>query len=103
MVILQDESGEGDEGEGEEESGNESTSEDSVNRGQRYEREIPPAMLAPLSEDVLPEPVQPWTARRSSEIQQDTAVACLRSNVWPGAFAYAYDKSVIFLFRTGNW
>lgn len=73
------------------------------------EREIGPPLLTPLSEDATVDFVIPWTARQSSQIQPDIAVALIRSNIWPGAFAFTHDKyaNVIslmfhFIFGTGN-
>ncbi|XP_014477558.1 PREDICTED: radial spoke head protein 6 homolog A [Dinoponera quadriceps] len=56
------------------------------------QREIGPPLLTPLSEDAVVDLVMPWTARQSSQIQPDIAVAAVRSNVWPGAFAFAAGK-----------
>lgn len=49
-------------------------------------------LLTPLSDDVTLESMSVWTARLSSEIQPDIAIAFIRSNVWPGAIAFAKDK-----------
>lgn len=51
-----------------------------------------PPLLTPLSEDGIIDFVLPWTVRQSSYIQSDTAVAFVRSNIWPGAFAFATGK-----------
>jgi len=56
------------------------------------EKEIGPPLLIPLSEDAIVDSVIPWTARQSSYIQPDIAVALVRSNIWPGAFAFAVGK-----------
>lgn len=58
------------------------------------EREIGPPLLTPLSEDAIVDSVIPWIARQSSYIQSDIAVALVRSNIWPGAFAFAVGKYV---------
>ncbi|XP_063985995.1 radial spoke head protein 6 homolog A [Diachasmimorpha longicaudata] len=58
----------------------------------RIKKEIGPSLLTPLSEDLLIDTTPPWTARLSSKIQQDTAIAVVRSNLWPGAVAFAKDK-----------
>ncbi|KAL2711444.1 radial spoke head protein 6 A [Vespula squamosa] len=55
-------------------------------------RETGPPLLTPLSEDAILESVFPWTTRQSSFVQLDTAVALVRSNIWPGAYAFAVDK-----------
>ena len=66
-----------------------------VTRDKGFEKEIGPPLLNPLSGDVASDSsVTPWIARQSSRIQPDTAVALIRSNVWPGAFAFAADKLV---------
>lgn len=54
--------------------------------------ETGPPLLTPLSEDAVVDFVMPWTARQSSWIQPDIAVAAVRSNVWPGAFAFAVGR-----------
>jgi len=56
------------------------------------EKEIGQPLLIPLSEDAIVDSVIPWTARQSSYIQSDIAVALVRSNIWPGAFAFAVGK-----------
>jgi len=61
------------------------------------EKEIGPPLLTPLSEDATVDSVIPWTARQSSYLQPDIAVALVRSNVWPGAFAFAVGKYVMYL------
>ncbi|KAF7384842.1 hypothetical protein HZH66_011928 [Vespula vulgaris] len=55
-------------------------------------RETGPPLLTPLSEDAILESVFPWTTRQSSFVQLDTAVALVRSNIWPGAYAFAVDR-----------
>lgn len=54
--------------------------------------EVGPSLLTSLSEDTLLDAVPAWTTRVSSEIQLDTAIAAVRSNLWPGAIAFAKDK-----------
>ncbi|XP_025991672.2 radial spoke head protein 6 homolog A [Solenopsis invicta] len=56
------------------------------------EKEIGPPLLTPLSEDAIVDSVIPWAAKQSSYIQPDIAVALVRSNIWPGAFAFAVGK-----------
>ncbi|XP_045776181.1 radial spoke head protein 4 homolog A isoform X2 [Maniola jurtina] len=48
-----------------------------------------PALFTPLSEDVRIEGLNSWSARVSSTLMPDRAVAVLRSNIWPGAVAYS--------------
>ncbi|XP_072747686.1 radial spoke head protein 4 homolog A [Anoplolepis gracilipes] len=68
--------------------------EDEVERDEvkTIEKEIGPPLLTPLSEDATVDFVIPWTARQSSYLQPDIAIAFVRSNVWPGAFAFAIEK-----------
>ncbi|KAK0164268.1 hypothetical protein PV328_002914 [Microctonus aethiopoides] len=60
----------------------------------KNKKEIGPPLLTPLSEDTdVIDTMRPaWTARLSSEIQPESAIAMIRSNIWPGAFAFAKDK-----------
>ncbi|KAL1140290.1 hypothetical protein AAG570_000222 [Ranatra chinensis] len=56
------------------------------------EAEIGPALLTPLSEDATLEGTPPWTARVSPKyLPQKFAI--LRSNLWPGAYAYASGRN----------
>ncbi|KYN21616.1 Radial spoke head protein 4 like protein A [Trachymyrmex cornetzi] len=55
-------------------------------------KEIGLPLLIPLSEDAIIDSVIPWTVRQSSYIQPDVTVALIRSNIWPGAFAFAVGK-----------
>ncbi|XP_070156847.1 radial spoke head protein 6 homolog A [Polyergus mexicanus] len=55
-------------------------------------KEIGPPLLTPLSEDATVDSTIPWTARQSSYLQPDIAIALVRSNVWPGAFAFAVGR-----------
>ncbi|XP_034833769.1 LOW QUALITY PROTEIN: radial spoke head protein 6 homolog A [Maniola hyperantus] len=48
-----------------------------------------PSLFTPLSEDVRIEGLNSWSARVSSTLVPDRAIAVLRSNVWPGAVAYS--------------
>lgn len=53
------------------------------------EPESGPPLFSPLSEDARVEGLPAWTPRCSSMLAPDRALAVLRSNVWPGAVAYA--------------
>ncbi|CAH0728637.1 unnamed protein product, partial [Brenthis ino] len=53
------------------------------------EPESGPSLFSPLSEDNRLEGQNAWTARISSILTQDRAIAILRSNIWPGAVAYS--------------
>ncbi|XP_068083680.1 radial spoke head protein 6 homolog A [Anabrus simplex] len=54
--------------------------------------EIGPPLLTPLSEDTSMEATPPWTVQSSSKTLTDFAVAVLRSNLWPGAIAFASGR-----------
>lgn len=56
--------------------------------------EIGPPLLSPLSEDISIDGTAPWSIRLSSKLVPHAAVAVVRSNLWPGAYAFAKDKSV---------
>lgn len=40
--------------------------------------------------------MSPWTARLSCSLCPQYSVAVVRSNLWPGAYAYASGKYVFF-------
>ncbi len=56
------------------------------------EPEFGPQLLTPLSEDAEINGQQAWTTRLSSQLVQQFSLAVVRSNLWPGAFAFALDK-----------
>ncbi len=58
------------------------------------EPEVGPPLLTPLSEDAEVEAMPPWTARLSSNLVPQYAIAALHSNLWPGAHAFATDRFV---------
>ncbi|XP_017766964.1 PREDICTED: radial spoke head protein 6 homolog A [Eufriesea mexicana] len=72
---------------GEEELGEEEEEEEEPGAGP--EREVGPPLLTPLSEDAIVDSIIPWRATQSSRVQPDQAVALIKSNIWPGAFAFA--------------
>ncbi|KAJ8275671.1 hypothetical protein COCON_G00074230 [Conger conger] len=53
------------------------------------EPEVGPPLLTPLSEDADIEGTPPWSCKMSSTLIPQFAIAVLRSNLWPGAYAYA--------------
>ncbi|XP_076289403.1 radial spoke head protein 4a [Lasioglossum baleicum] len=55
-------------------------------------KEVGPPLLTPLSEDAIDDSIIPWTARESSRVLADLSVALVRSNIWPGAFAFACGR-----------
>ncbi|XP_068449401.1 radial spoke head protein 4 homolog A [Clinocottus analis] len=56
------------------------------------EPEVGPLLYTPLSEDAEMFNVIPWTSNLSSTLTSQHAVAVQRSNLWPGAYAYARGK-----------
>ncbi|XP_029427442.1 radial spoke head protein 6 homolog A [Rhinatrema bivittatum] len=56
------------------------------------EPEVGPPLLTPLSEDAEINQTPPWTARLSSHLIPQYALAILRSNLWPGAYAFTFNK-----------
>ncbi|XP_030075541.1 radial spoke head protein 6 homolog A isoform X2 [Microcaecilia unicolor] len=56
------------------------------------EPEVGPPLLTPLSEDAEINHTPPWTARLSSHVVPQFALAILRSNLWPGAYAFTSNK-----------
>ncbi|XP_023269052.1 radial spoke head protein 6 homolog A-like [Seriola lalandi dorsalis] len=56
------------------------------------EPEVGPPLLTPLSQDAEIFNIPPWTSKMSSTLTSQHAVAVLRSNLWPGAHAYACGK-----------
>ncbi|KAH0568422.1 hypothetical protein KQX54_020828, partial [Cotesia glomerata] len=67
----------------------ESDEDSSEEEEEEDEDEVGPSLLTSLSKDTLLGAVPAWTLRLSSEIQLDTAIATVRSNLWPGAIAFA--------------
>ncbi|XP_019949301.2 radial spoke head protein 4 homolog A-like [Paralichthys olivaceus] len=56
------------------------------------EAEFGPPLLTPLSQDEEMFNTPPWSSRLSSTLISQYAIAVLRSNLWPGAIAYACGK-----------
>ncbi|KAI1903750.1 hypothetical protein AGOR_G00030430 [Albula goreensis] len=56
------------------------------------EPEVGPPLLTPLSEDAEIDHTPPWSSRMSSTLIPQYAIAVLRSNLWPGAHAFAVGK-----------
>ncbi|KAJ4442662.1 hypothetical protein ANN_04251 [Periplaneta americana] len=76
------------------EEGEEEVEEEEEDVEEGEQREVGPVLLTPLSEDATLETVPPWSVRQSSERLPDFAVAVIRSNLWPGAYAYAINRSL---------
>ncbi|XP_070688212.1 radial spoke head protein 6 homolog A [Pempheris klunzingeri] len=56
------------------------------------EPEVGPPLLTPLSQDAEMFNIPPWSSKISSTLTSQHALAILRSNLWPGAYAYACGK-----------
>ncbi|XP_019485045.1 PREDICTED: radial spoke head protein 6 homolog A [Hipposideros armiger] len=59
---------------------------------EEVEQEVGPPLLTPLSEDAEIMHMSPWTAHLSCSLCPQYSVAIVRSNLWPGAYAYATGK-----------
>ncbi|XP_003799651.1 radial spoke head protein 6 homolog A [Otolemur garnettii] len=59
---------------------------------EEVEQEVGPPLLTPLSEDAEILHMSAWTARLSCPLCPQYSVAIVRSNLWPGAYAYASGK-----------
>ncbi|XP_019523825.1 PREDICTED: radial spoke head protein 4 homolog A isoform X1 [Hipposideros armiger] len=57
-----------------------------------YIEEVGPPLLTPISEDLEIQNTPPWTTRLSSNVVPQYAIAVLRSNLWPGAYAFCNGK-----------
>lgn len=58
------------------------------------EPEVGPPLLTPLSEDVEIDGQPAWSGKISSNLVSQFAIAVLRSNLWPGAYAFGFDKYI---------
>ncbi|XP_028365800.1 radial spoke head protein 4 homolog A isoform X1 [Phyllostomus discolor] len=56
------------------------------------EQEVGPPLLTPISEDLEIQSIPPWTTRLCSNLIPQYAIAVLRSNLWPGAYAFCNGK-----------
>uniref|UniRef100_A0A672G256 Radial spoke head component 4A n=1 Tax=Salarias fasciatus TaxID=181472 RepID=A0A672G256_SALFA len=72
--------------------GDDSNEEGEAEEEEEEPEEMGPQLLTPLSLDAEMFGVPPWTCRLSSTLVPQHAVAVLRSNLWPGAHAYASGK-----------
>ncbi|OAF71425.1 Radial spoke head protein 6 A [Intoshia linei] len=54
--------------------------------------ETGPPLLNPLSEDAEIKFISPWSTSLSSGLIPQYSIAVIRSNLWPGAVAYAVEK-----------
>ncbi|XP_071384107.1 radial spoke head protein 6 homolog A [Centroberyx affinis] len=76
----------------EEESYEEGDAEEKEEEPDEPEPEAGPPLLTPLSEDAEMFSTSPWSSKMSSTLTSQYALAVLRSNLWPGAHAYACGK-----------
>lgn len=60
------------------------------------EPESGPQLLTPLSEDIDIDGQPAWTAKQSSNLVSQFSCAVVRSNLWPGAFAFCHEKFFLF-------
>jgi radial spoke head protein 4/6 len=70
----------------------ESDEEDEEEAPDEPEPEVGPSLLTPLSEDVEVDGQAPWSVKVSSSLVPQFAISVIRSNLWPGAHAFAVDK-----------
>ncbi|XP_039626056.1 radial spoke head protein 4 homolog A [Polypterus senegalus] len=77
-------------GEGEEEE--EEEEEEKEEEPDEPEPEVGPPLLTPLSEDAEIDTLPPWTGKVSSSLIPQYSIAVLRSNLWPGAYAFATGR-----------
>ncbi|XP_026109096.1 radial spoke head protein 6 homolog A [Carassius auratus] len=56
------------------------------------EPEVGPPLLTPLSEDSKINDTPPWSTMVSSNLIPQFSIAVLRSNLWPGSYAYASGR-----------
>ncbi|XP_072293616.1 radial spoke head protein 6 homolog A-like [Eucyclogobius newberryi] len=71
---------------------NDEEEEEKEEEPEEAEPEIGPPLLTTLSQDAELFHTPPWTLKISSSLTPEHAVAYVRSNLWPGAYAYAFGK-----------
>ncbi|XP_006879074.1 PREDICTED: radial spoke head protein 4 homolog A [Elephantulus edwardii] len=76
----------------EEEEDEEKEEEEKGEEPDSIEQEVGPPLLTPISEDIEIQNIPPWTTRLSSNLIPQYAIAVLRSNLWPGAYAFSNGK-----------
>ncbi|XP_053447660.1 radial spoke head protein 4 homolog A isoform X1 [Nycticebus coucang] len=76
----------------EEEEEDEDKEEEKGEEPEYIEQEVGPPLLTPISEDLEIQNMPPWTTRLSSTLVPQYAIAVLRSNLWPGAYAFSNGK-----------
>jgi len=73
----------------EEEEENEEEEEEMKPGKQQYEPEHGPSLLTPIGADMEIQNTKAWTTKISSHLIPQYACAYVRSNLWPGAYAFA--------------
>nr|XP_012416999.1 PREDICTED: radial spoke head protein 4 homolog A [Odobenus rosmarus divergens] len=76
----------------EEEEEDEEKEEEKGEEPDYMEQEVGPPLLTPISEDLEIQNIPPWTTQLSSNLVPQYALAVLRSNLWPGAYAVSNGK-----------
>ncbi|XP_041647938.1 radial spoke head protein 6 homolog A [Cheilinus undulatus] len=76
----------------EEESHEEEEAEEREEEADEPEPEVGPPLLTPLSQDAEIFNTTTWSCKMSSTLTSQHAIAVVRSNLWPGAYAYACGK-----------
>ncbi|XP_027457438.1 radial spoke head protein 4 homolog A [Zalophus californianus] len=76
----------------EEEEEDEEKEEEKGEEPDYMEQEVGPPLLTPISEDLEIQNIPPWTTQLSSNLIPQYALAVLRSNLWPGAYAVSNGK-----------
>ncbi|XP_056601076.1 radial spoke head protein 6 homolog A [Triplophysa dalaica] len=66
--------------------------EDHEEEADEPEPETGPPLLTPLSEDANINDTSPWSSMTSSSLIPQFCIAVVRSNLWPGAYAYVNGK-----------
>ena len=56
------------------------------------EPEVGPPLLTPLAEDEEVNNMPAWTPSLSSNLIPQFAISVMRSNLWPGAAAFGFEK-----------
>ncbi|XP_053699658.1 radial spoke head protein 4 homolog A-like [Synchiropus splendidus] len=71
----------------------EDNDDENENEPEEIDPEVGPPLLTPISEDEGISNTPAWTVMSSSSHLSQHAIAVVRSNIWPGAFAYACEKN----------
>ena len=56
------------------------------------EPEVGPPLLNPLSEDTEIDGQPAWSTKLTSSLVSQYAICVVKSNLWPGAYAFGVDK-----------